>query len=45
MALKNPRVKSFLQYLLVAPPKRFDFRSSTRRLITTKNGPIRNTAR
>ena len=37
MALKNPRVKSFLQYLLVTPPKRFDFAFFNTALITSKN--------
>ena len=37
MALKNTRVKSFLQYLLVTPPKRFDFAFFNTALITSKN--------
>ena len=37
IALKNPRVKSFLQYLLVAPPKRFDFSFFNTALVTTRN--------
>ena len=37
IALKNPRVKSFLQYLLVAPPKRFEFAFFNTALVTSKN--------
>lgn len=37
IALKNKRVKSFLQYLLVTPPKRFDFAFFNTALITSTN--------